>query len=125
MLTHGFSHINLFGMANRNTTLDIPKNPADRRAWIMWQLRRRGLSFAALSRAVGLSTEAVRRAADGGVSEARERQIAAAIKVPVQALYPEYYDRSGHRIRLVKATNCKAEGTRPAPQRNGENEEAA
>lgn len=112
-------------MAIARSTLDIPKNPSDRRAWILYRLRCIGLNCRALGRELGVSHQAVSDAARGKPSRHIEAALAAKIGVPPQALFPEHYDKTGRRIPVARSTERKGEGTRPAQNRNVESSEAA
>lgn len=105
---------------------DIPKNPAVRGAWIVFRLRVAGSSLVAVADAEGVTKQAVSsavaRAGGNGSSERLERAVAAALRLPVAALFPERYDRpSGQRKRAVSSPKP----TTPRPPRNVKDQEAA
>lgn len=110
-------------MTNKRPRLDIPKKPAERRAWIQYRLRLIGSNFRALGRQLGVSQQAVSYAAAGYPSLAIEQAIAKAIGVAHQELFPEHFDEAGGRIPLARTRQRKP--TRPASQRNVESSEAA
>jgi lambda repressor-like predicted transcriptional regulator len=85
-------------MAIAPATLDIPKNPAIRRAWIGFQLRIRGLSYRELARREGVSHQAFSQAALGGGSQYLQETLAHALDLRPQALFPELYDAGGRRL---------------------------
>lgn len=84
-------------MTNENTTLDIPKEPASRRAWVIYQLRVRGLSLSQLAADIGVSQQAMSEALMRPSSHI-EPVIAKAIGVSVEQLFPERYDAAGNRL---------------------------
>ncbi len=84
-------------MTKDRTTLDIPKNPAERRAWVVYQLRIRGLSLKALGHEVGVTQQAM-SAALTGPNFHLEPVIAAALGLTAQQLFPERFTPSGRRI---------------------------
>ena len=67
-----------------------PKNPAERKAWIKYQLDLRGLNFASLARQHGLTRTCVIGALYGPYPR-MERIIAEAIGVEPSTLWPERY----------------------------------
>jgi lambda repressor-like predicted transcriptional regulator len=75
---------------------EIFRNPVQRRAWVNFQLKIRGLSFAALARQEGVVPQAV-SAALASPSRELEEAIAAAVERPVEILFPERFI-DGRRI---------------------------
>lgn len=71
--------------------MNIPKNPVERRAWVIYQLRCRGSSLSQIARQEGVSQQAVSNALMTP-SYRLEIAIANAIGVTVEALFPERYD---------------------------------
>lgn len=84
-------------MSSPNPSLDIPKNPSQRRAWLVYQLKLRGLSARQLALREGVSREAI-----GGVmntpSATLERVVARSLGLMPQELFPERYDAAGRRL---------------------------
>ncbi len=109
-------------MSRNRTSTDIPEKPAERRVWILYQLRLRGLSFRSLSRQIGCSPQAVFYAASGYPSMDIEVAIASAIGVPHAILFPEHFDEHGQRLRLVMSRKRKS-NAHPA-ERNVETHDA-
>lgn len=107
-------------MTISQTTLDIPKNPAERRAWICFQLRLRGTSLRAIARRLGVSQQAVSNALMTPSSHI-EPAIAEAIGLTAQQLFPERFDDAGNRL---PRTRPQHRITRPSG-RNVEQEQAA
>lgn len=74
---------------------DIPKNPAVRGAWIVFRLRIVGSSLTAVAENEGVTKQsvslAISRASGNGSSERLERAVAAALRLPVNALFAERY----------------------------------
>lgn len=85
---------------------DVPKEPAIRRAWVIYQLRLRGLSLRRLAKREGVSHNALGHALVAPSSHI-EPVLAKALGLKVRELFPERFDEHGHRLHL----------TRP-PQRN-------
>lgn len=101
-------------------TLDIPKMPAERRAWVIYQLRIRGLSLSRLARDEGVSHQAMSLAFTTSSSHLQET-IAKAIGLTARQLFPEYFDASGNRLTWTRE---RQRSTRPARD-NVQSEEAA
>jgi Ner family transcriptional regulator len=72
-----------------NTT-QTPKNPDQRRAWILYQLHLAGSSFADLGRELGVTRNAVRNAIDKRYPK-MERAIATKIGKRPEEIWPERY----------------------------------
>lgn len=102
------------------TTLNIPKNPAERRAWVCFQLRLRGKSLSKIARAEGVSQQAVSNALMTPSSRL-EQAIAEALELTAQDLFPERFDPMGFRLSHTRPVQRT---TRPA-SRNVEEEKAA
>jgi Ner family transcriptional regulator len=84
--------------------LDIPTNPSARWEWIKYQIRSRGLSFAELSRRLGVelgTLTSVKRAPYPRM----ERALASAIGVSPAIIWPERWNADGtpHRQRPKRA----------------------
>ncbi|GEO81960.1 hypothetical protein ROR02_20910 [Pararhodospirillum oryzae] len=101
--------------------MSIPKNPAERRAWIIYQLRLRHLSLRALARREGVSHQAVSAAAAGGGHRPLQEVLAAALGLTPQSLFPELYDPSGNRVGPTR----DPQRSRRGPGGNAQSEEAA
>ena len=88
-------------MFNPMATLDINKNtfrdPAQRRAWISYQLKLQGRSLASLARDLGVTRGAPGRAL-GTPYPRMERALADAVGLPVHTLFPERYSPTGQRL---------------------------
>lgn len=97
-------------MAIAPATLKVPKNPAERRAWVCYQLRLRGDSLSAIARRIGVSHQAVSTALMSP-SKDIEQAIAEAIGLTPEQLFPERFDSTGKR--LVQ-TRPPQRTTRPA-----------
>lgn len=75
--------------------LKIPDKPEERRDWIRWQLKTRGITIAAIAREHDVSRQAV--AATLRVSNPRwESVIADALQLLPQQLWPERYSSDTH-----------------------------
>lgn len=88
------------------TTLDVPKNPAERRAWVVYQLRIRGLSLRALGRRVGVTQQAMSNTLSGPNSHL-EPIISEAIGLTPQQLFPERFTKAGSRIGWTRQPKRK------------------
>ena len=107
-------------MSIEPSTLDVPKNPTERRAWVCYQLRLRGESLSAIARRIGVSTQAVSNAL---MTPSRdiEQAIAEAIGLTPEQLFPEWFDATGKRLVRTRPTQ---RSTRP-DGRNDQQEQAA
>lgn len=110
-------------MSIKNPTPDIPKNPAEKRAWIQYQLRLKGTNFRALGLEIGVSQTAVSRAAAGYPMQDVERAIADAIGIAHATLFPEHFRDNGERIPAARPRRRKS--TPPSSQRNVYSEKVA
>lgn len=102
------------------STLDVPRNPAERRAWVCYQLRLRGDSLSAIARRIGVSHQAVSNAMMTP-SKDIEQAIAEAIGLTPEQLFPEWFDAAGKRLVRTRPTQ---RSTRP-DGRNDQQEQAA
>lgn len=84
-------------MSTAPATVNIPKNPAERRVWIKGELELRGLSLRALARREGVSHQAM-SAALLAPSSHLQPVLADALGVSVHQLWPEWYDERCNRI---------------------------
>jgi len=83
-------------------TSEIPKEPAYRRAWVIYQLNLRGLSFSELARRHGVSRFSIQNAMMRP-SYPMELCIAKALGLKVEELFPERYDpHTGRRLHPVR-----------------------
>lgn len=104
-------------MTNSSSSKDVPKNPAIRRAWVVFQLRIRGLSLGMLAHQEGVSRQAMSHALIGPSSHLQP-VIAEAIALPVQDVWPEWWRPDGtpwgrtnvrHRNTRRRARNVQSE----------------
>jgi Ner family transcriptional regulator len=100
--------------------MNTPKNPAERRAWIKYQLEMRGLSVRRLALREGVSQQAMSHALIGPSSHLQP-VIAKAIGMAVQELFPEFYDEHGNRLgrtrekqRTTRNINCNVKNREAA-----------
>lgn len=94
------------------TTLDAPKNPAERRAWVCFQLRLRGNSLSKIARQEKVSQQAVSNALMTP-SCRLEQAIAEALGLTAKQLFPERFDGMGFRLahtRLPQRTTRSDSG---------------
>ncbi len=90
-------------MSNPTSELNIPADPHERAAWVVFQLRLRGVSFAAIARRHGWSRRVVAMAMRVP-SFPQEKAIAEELGLPVERLFPERYDGNGKRRHLVRGS---------------------
>ena len=101
-------------------SLNIPKEPDDRRVWIWVQLSRRGTSLSRLAEEIGKSRQSLSHAL-GNPSEELEAVIAHALGLTAQQLFPERFTSDGIRIPRSRSKNR----TTKRFIQNVKNEEAA
>jgi Ner family transcriptional regulator len=111
------------------TTNDIPKNPAHRRAWIVYQLRLRGLTLGTLAKLHNVDRTTTRKAL-GTPYPRMERVIADVLGLAPQQIWPERYEadgrpKTGLRSQQRSALSPKGKVARKAALRNGCAEPAA
>lgn len=79
----------------------IPLDPYERASWVRRRLARRGLTYSAIARRLGISQQAVSQALLIPSAEV-EAAVANAIEVPLRSLFPERFLSDGtrrHRTR--------------------------
>ena len=82
-------------------TLVLPKNPAMRRAWLVYQLRLRGLTLSELARREGVSRVAISRTMVMPNSHL-EPVIAHVLGITPQELFADRFDASGRRLHPTR-----------------------
>jgi Ner family transcriptional regulator len=87
-------------MASPTGISEIPKKPAQRAAWVVFQLRMRGLSLSELARREGVTRRGM-AAALYYPSAQLEPVIASAIGITVEQLFPERFSEDGTRLHRV------------------------
>lgn len=97
---------------------DIPTNPTERKAWVIYQLKIRGLSLASIARDEGVVQQAVASALLVPSSHL-EAAIARAVEVPVIALFPERYTADGRRLNPQRSRNRNSEPTARNVEKRG------
>lgn len=102
------------------TALDIPKNPDERRAWVCYQLRIKGLSLKALAQREGVTQQSMSSALLVPSSHLEE-VIAGALDLTARELFPERFAGGGRRRSNTRSPNR----TSPQPLRNVKDGEAA
>jgi Ner family transcriptional regulator len=103
-----------------NPSLEVPKEPAYRRAWVVYQLHVRGKSLAQIGRDAGISQQAVSSALHQPNAHI-EPLIAKALGLKTQDLFPERFDDAGNRIPRTREKSR----SRSADRRNGKGARAA
>lgn len=108
-------------------TKKLFRDPAKRRAWVIYQLSLRGQSLASLARRLGVTRTTPGYALSKPYPR-MERAIAEAVEVPVHVLFPDRYAPNGERLirmgRPKKSTSMSKHNTR-ADDRNVDGEAAA
>lgn len=102
------------------STVTVPKNPAQRRVWILGQLRLLGTSLRRLAAVEGVSPQAMSNALNLPSSHL-ETVIATALGLTAQQLFPERFDAAGNRLGWTRTP----QRTTRAAGRNVEEERAA
>lgn len=93
--------------------VDIPSNPRQRREWIKYQLRLRGLSLAALARQERVARTTAKKCLYEPYPK-WERKIAKRLGVKPERLWPERYDTGGRpNRRMGRPSTRKLCGHRP------------
>lgn len=112
-------------------TRHLFRDPAKRRAWVVYQLRLQGRSLASVAREMGVNRSAPGHALRSPYPR-MERAIAEAVGVPVHELFPERYDPSGERLirmgrpcRKVSIHESNSNDKRILRRRNVKNARAA
>ena len=98
---------------------DVPQDATERRAWVVINLRARGLSLRGLSVRDGHSGNYYNNALYRPLYPA-EIAIAEALGLTAPQLFPERFDRSGRRLHHVRS-----QSNAPAALINGKGTEAA
>ena len=80
---------------------EVPRDPRERKAWVMFQLRIRGHSFASLGREIGITRNSM-QAVMYMPAYRTEVALATALGLEVQQLFPERYDASGRRLHQIR-----------------------
>jgi|GEM_PF-1562015 len=107
---HKFAYaINIPDMANDKTTLDIPENPAERRAWVIYQLHIRGKSLRRLAAREGVTKQAMSAALVVPNSHL-DPVIAAEIGLTAQELFPERFIGNERRGQTRPAQRTPSAG---------------
>lgn len=88
---------------------EIFRDPTQRRAWVIFQLKRRGHSLSSLAREHGVSQAAFSGALSAPNAEI-EKVIADAVEVPVTDLFPERFAANGRRLHLVRGNRSSRPG---------------
>lgn len=82
-------------------TCDIPKEPAQRRVWVIYQLKLRGTNVRRLARKWGVSPSAIQNALTSPSSHL-EVAIAKMLGLTPQQLFPERFDANGQRLHITQ-----------------------
>jgi len=91
-------------MSDAASSMNIPKEPAERRVWIVGQLRLRGSSLRKIADRLGVSHQSCSIALMAP-SERIEIAIAEELGIPVQALFPDRFSPEGRRLPQSRPWN--------------------
>ena len=91
-------------MSDAASSMNIPKEPAERRVWILGQLRLRGSSLRKIADRLGVSHQSCSIALMAP-SERIEIAIAEELDIPVQALFPDRFTPEGRRLPQSRPWN--------------------
>ncbi|WP_167856063.1 helix-turn-helix domain-containing protein [Natronospirillum operosum] len=109
-----------------STTKALLRDPAKRRAWVVYQVAIQGTSLAAVAREKGLARQTLYRAFDIPYPR-MEKIMADAVGLTPQQLFPERYTKDGLPARRMgrpkKSATKKPKDTTPYHQRNVDNGE--
>lgn len=83
---------------------EIFRNPTERRAWVIYQLKIRGLTLSSVAREQGVSQQAL-GAALSSPSQALEEAIACAVQRYATELFPERFAPDGRRLHVTRGPN--------------------
>lgn len=83
----------------------FPLVPAQRRAWIIYELRVLGISPRELADKEGVSPQAISASAMGNGSSHLQAVLADTLGVPIHELFPEHFDSSGNRLTPTRQPN--------------------
>jgi lambda repressor-like predicted transcriptional regulator len=98
---------------NRN---EIPADRNARRAWIKYRLAERGITLSDLAARLGVTHQALSKAATGATSARCQAALAETLGLPPHHLFPENHDSTGAPLSRRAPSN-------PTPQ-TGEGESA-
>ena len=90
---------------------DVPKEPAIRRAWVLFQLRIRGWSLGLIADEIGVSRTTLRSALLEP-SFPSEQAIAKKLGLQVKDLFPERFDHTGRRLYRTRTIDPSRRGSR-------------
>jgi lambda repressor-like predicted transcriptional regulator len=96
-------------MTHETPNFEIPKEPAHRRAWVLYQLKIRGLSLRKLGKEWGMYPQSIAHALMAP-SFHTEIALAKVIDLTPQQLFPERFDAAGRRLHCVRHPNLKTPG---------------
>ena len=86
------------------SSMNIPKEPSERRVWIVGQLRLRGSSLRKVADRLGVSHQSCSTALLAP-SERIEIAIAEELGIPVQRLFPDRFSPEGRRLPQSRPWN--------------------
>ena len=92
-------------------TFGVPREPAERRAWIVYRLRYHFRSLSAFAAEVGITKSAVTGALDRPSSHVEEL-IATHLNIPVASLFPDRFRPDGTRRHIVRPPKATRVGQR-------------
>lgn len=96
-----------YTVAHMRTHNEIPADPLERAAWVIYQLKARRKSLASIAREGGWDRGTVRRALFQP-SFPQEQALAQALGMKGATLFPERYDARGRRLHYVRKPRGEA-----------------
>ena len=87
-------------MVTAINTTEVPKEPAKRRAWVIFQLKIRNTNMRRLARKWGVTPSAVQNALYVPSSHI-ESALAKVLGLTPQQLFPERFDSAGERLHVT------------------------
>lgn len=94
-------------MTPNKTGLIVPKNTAERRHWVIFELRKKGLNLSKIARSLNVARQSVYSALSEP-SARIEQAIADALDLPVEQLFFERFDGRGNRTHHTRPANISA-----------------
>jgi lambda repressor-like predicted transcriptional regulator len=80
---------------------EVAADPAKRWAWIQWQLKSNGRTFAAIAESEGVNKDTLSKAKNARYPR-MERALSEAVGVAVHVLFPDRYDEHGMPTLLYR-----------------------
>lgn len=105
-------------MSDLVTTNNVPKDLRARRAWVIFQLRCKGLNLTVLAEQEGVSRQVMAKCLTTPNARA-EDVVAAAIGLTAPELFPERFDSAGERLFRVRGPQRSPHRAAPSRRKAG------